>query len=191
MLELGTPLPALQLPDLEGNLISSSKFNNAPALLVVFLCPHCPVVRHIRKEFARFAADYQKKGLAVVAINANDPVTYPDDDADGMRREIADAGYTFPYLIDESQKVAKAYRAACTPDFFLFNSDRTLVYRGQFDGSRPRNNVPLTGEDLRAAVDAILQGQTPSPNQKPSVGCSIKWKVGNEPEYIAVPLQAK
>lgn len=191
MLELGTPLPAFRLPDLEGKSISSSQFDQAPALLIVFICPHCPVVRHIRKEFARFASEYQKKGLAVVGINANDPVTFPDDDPDGMRREISEAGYTFPYLIDESQEVAKAYRAACTPDFFLFDANRTLVYRGQFDDSRPRNSSPTTGSDLRAAVDAVLAGRSPSPNQKPSVGCSIKWRVGNEPEYVGVPLHAK
>lgn len=191
MLDLGTPLPAFQLNDVDGNRVSTAQFKSAPALLVVFLCPHCPVVRHIRKEFARFAAEYQTKGLAVVAINANDPTTYPDDDTDGMRRETSDAGYTFPYLVDESQEVAKAYRAACTPDFFLFDRDRTLVYRGQFDDSRPKNNVPLTGADLRAAIDAVLEGRQPSETQKPSVGCSIKWKVGNEPEYIQVPLHAK
>ena len=191
MLELGTPLPGFHLPDLAGNSVSPGQFDSAPALLVVFLCPHCPVVRHIRKEFARFAAAYQQKGLAVIAINSNDPVAYPDDDTDGMMREIFDAGYTFPYLVDESQSVAKAYRAACTPDFFLFDRDRRLVYRGQFDDSRPRNNVPLTGSDLRAAVDAVLEGRKPSINQKPSVGCNIKWKVGSEPEYFAVPLHVK
>jgi len=188
MLELGTALPAFQLPDVDGNTVSSAAFDSMPALLVVFICPHCPVVRHIRKELSRFAQEYQSKGLAIVAINANDPATFPDDDRDGMRKEILDAGYTFPYLVDESQDVAKAFRAACTPDFFLFNRDRTLVYRGQFDDSRPRNNVPLTGSDLRAAVDCVLRGQTPSASQKPSVGCNIKWKVGNEPEYFAVPL---
>jgi peroxiredoxin len=188
MLELGTPLPAFHLPDLEGNSVSSDQFDSAPALLVVFLCPHCPVVRHIRKEFGRFAAEHQKKGLAVVAINSNDPIAYPDDDTDGMMREIFDAGYTFPYLVDQSQDVAKAYRAACTPDFFLFDRDRRLVYRGQFDDSRPRNNVPITGSDLSAAVDAVLEGRSPSTIQKPSVGCNIKWRVGSEPEYFRVPL---
>lgn len=189
MLELGTSLPAFRLPDLGGKWISSGQFDQAPALLVVFICPHCPVVRHIRKEFARFTSEYQKNGLAVVAINANDPVAFPDDDPDGMRREISEAGYTFPYLVDESQDVAKAYRAACTPDFFLFDASRKLVYRGQFDDSRPKNNIPTTGSDLRAAVDAVLAGRSPSPDQKPSVGCNIKWKVGNEPEYFGVPLQ--
>jgi peroxiredoxin len=188
MLALGTPLPAFQLWDVDGKPVSSAQFDRNRALLVVFICPHCPVVRHVRNEFSRFAAEYQKKGLAIVAINANDPVTFPDDDRDGMRKEMSEAGYTFPYLVDESQGVAKAFRAACTPDFFLFNRDRILVYRGQFDGSRPQNNVPLTGIDLRAAVDAVLEGREPSSDQKPSVGCSIKWKVGNEPEYFAVPM---
>ena len=188
MLELGTPLPRFVLPDLEGKSVSSDQFESAAALLVVFLCPHCPVVRHIRKEFSRFAAEYQSKGLAIVAINSNDPIAYPDDDTDGMMREIFDAGYTFPYLVDESQDVARAYRAACTPDFFLFDRDRRLVYRGQFDDSRPRNNVPITGSDLRAAVDAVLEGRSPSTIQKPSVGCNIKWRVGSEPEYFRVPL---
>jgi thiol-disulfide isomerase/thioredoxin len=191
MLELGTPLPTFELPDLEGKSVSPDQFESAPALLVVFLCPHCPVVRHIRKDFARFAAEYKSKGLAIVAINSNDPIAYPDDDRDGMKREIFDAGYAFPYLVDESQDVAKAYQAACTPDFFLFDRDRRLVYRGQFDDSRPRNNVPITGSDLRAAVDAVLQGRSPSTSQTPSVGCNIKWKVGNEPEYFAVPLHVR
>jgi peroxiredoxin len=188
MLELGTPLSAFQLPDTDGRTVSSSQFDSARALLVVFICPHCPVVRHIRNEFSRFAVEYQKRGLAIIAINANDPHTFPDDDRDGMKREISEAGYTFPYLIDESQAVAKAFRAACTPDFFLFDRNRTLVYRGQFDDSRPKNNIPITGIDLRAAVGAVLEGRTPSSNQKPSVGCNIKWKVGNEPEYFAVPM---
>jgi peroxiredoxin len=191
MLELGTPLPAFQLVDTDGRSLSSSQFDSAPALLVVFICPHCPVVRHIRNEFSRLAAEYQKKGLAVIAINANDPLTFPDDDRDGMKREMSDAGYTFPYLIDESQAVAKAFRAACTPDFFLFDRDRTLVYRGQFDDSRPKNNIPITGIDLRAAVDAVLEGRMPSSNQKPSVGCNIKWKVGTEPEYFPVPMMIR
>jgi peroxiredoxin len=188
MLDLGTALPPFQLADLDGNYVSSSDFKEAPALLVVFICPHCPVVRHIRRDFARFAAEYQKKGLAVVAINANDPTTFPDDDPDGMRKEVSEAGYTFRYLIDETQQVAKAFHAACTPDIFLFDRNRVLVYRGQFDDSRPKNNIPITGADLRAATDAVLEGRMPSGNQKPSVGCNIKWKVGNEPEYFAVPM---
>src|SRR5262249_12818884 len=143
MLELGTPLPAFKLPDTNGTPVSSDQFDKAPALLVVFICPHCPVVRHIRKELGRFGVEYQHKGLAIVGINSNDPISFPDDDRDGMTKEIADAGYTFPYLVDESQEIAKAYRAACTPDFFLFDRNRKLVYRGQFDDSRPRINIPL------------------------------------------------
>lgn len=191
MLELGTQLPGFSLPDLHGKAVSTEDFSGPAGLLVVFICPHCPVVRHIRRELGRFGREYQGQGLAIIAINANDPVAYPDDDPDGMRREIMDAGYTFPYLIDESQTVAKAFHAACTPDFFLFDKHRNLAYRGQFDDSRPRNNVPTTGADLRAAADAVLQGRLPSPNQKPSVGCNIKWKVGNEPEYFAVPLKVR
>ena len=191
MLELGTPLPFFELPDTDGKLVSSDQFDRAAALLVVFICPHCPVVRHIRKEFGRFGVEYQNKELAIVGINANDPISFPDDDREGMKKEISEAGYTFPYLVDESQEVAKVFHAACTPDFFLFDRDRNLVYRGQFDDSRPRNNVPTTGSDLRAAADAVLGGRTPSMEQKPSVGCSIKWKVGNEPEYFGVQLNTR
>lgn len=191
MLELGTSLPSFTLPDIEGRLVSSDQFADITALLVVFICPHCPVVRHIRNELARLGNEYQKKGLAIVAINSNDPVSFPDDDREGMKKEISEAGYTFPYLVDNSQDVAKAFRAACTPDFFLFDRNRQLVYRGQFDDSRPRNNVPLTGSDLRAAVDAVLQGHAPSPEQKPSVGCNIKWKAGNEPEYFGLQLHMR
>jgi len=191
MLELGTPLPSIKLPDIDGKLVSSDQFDKAPALLVVFICPHCPVVRHIRREFGRFGVEYQERGLAIVAINANDPISYPDDDLDGMRKEISDAGYTFPYLVDESQEVAKAFRAACTPDFFLFDRNRKLVYRGQFDDSRPRNNIPITGSDLRLAADAVLAGRAPATEQKPSVGCNIKWKAGNEPEYFGLQLNTR
>jgi peroxiredoxin len=191
MLELGTPLPSFRLPDTEGKFVSSDEFDTAKPLLVVFICPHCPVVRHIRNEFGRFGVEYQSKGLAIVGINANDPISFPDDDREGMKKEISEAGYTFPYLVDESQEVAKTFRAACTPDFFLFDRDRKLVYRGQFDGSRPRNNVPITGSDLRAAADAVLEGRIPSSEQKPSVGCNIKWKVGNEPEYFGLQLNTR
>lgn len=187
MLELGTPLPSFRLPDVDGTPVSSGQFSGSPGLVVVFICPHCPFAKHIRSEFARFTGEYQRKGLPIVAINSNDIIAFPDDNPEGMRKEITDAGYTFPYLIDESQAVAKAFRAACTPDFFLFDSDRKLVYRGQFDDSRPSNQIPVTGADMRAAADAVLEGRTPSENQKPSVGCNIKWKAGNEPEYFAMP----
>ena len=183
MLPLGTPMPAFRLPDFHGTPVSPEQFASAPVLLVIFICPHCPFVQHVRAGFARFAAEYQSKGLAIVAINSNDTAAFPEDNADGMRREAATAGYTFPYLIDETQGVAKLYRAACTPDIFLFDRQRNLVYRGQFDSSRPGNGIPVTGSDLRAAADAALAGQAPSSDQKPSIGCNIKWKPGNQPVY--------
>jgi hypothetical protein len=184
MLGLGTALPPFRLPQLGGGDVASSDFDAAPALLVVFICPHCPFMKHIRRELGRFSRDYLPRGLAMVGINANDEVAYPGDGWDGMRAEAADGGYAFPYLRDETQETAKRYRAACTPDFFLFDRARRLVYRGQFDASRPRNSVPVTGADLRAAVDAVLAGRTPSPDQRASIGCNIKWKRGNEPEYF-------
>ena len=184
MRELGTPMPSFRLPDAGGAILSSEQFRGAAGLLVVFICPHCPFVRHIRNEFARFSHEYQARGLPIVGINSNDIVAFPEDSPEGMKKEIEEAGYTFPYLFDESQAVAKAFRAACTPDFFLFDRDRKLVYRGQFDDSRPGNPVPITGSDVRAAADALLEGRTPSPKQKGSIGCNIKWKPGNEPEYF-------
>jgi peroxiredoxin len=187
MLALGTPLPAFRLPDLDGRLVSPDEVRDAPALLIAFICHHCPFVRHIRSEFARFAREYQSRGLRIIAINSNDIEEFPDDGPDGMRQEARDAGYVFPYLFDESQEVAKAFRAACTPDLFLFDAARTLVYRGQFDGSRPRNTVPVTGHDLRAACDALLDGRPVPVAQTASVGCNIKWKPGNEPSYRSAP----
>ena len=184
MLELETALPRFSLPDLNGRPVSDRDFQAAPALLVAFLCPHCPYVQHVRKEFGRFAKEYEAKGLAVVGINANDASLHAEDGPEGMKREMADAGYTFPYLIDESQKVAQAFRAACTPDFFLFDRDRRLVYRGQFDDSRPGKDVPVTGVDLRAAADAALANRPAPAAQRPSIGCNIKWKNGNEPVYF-------
>jgi thiol-disulfide isomerase/thioredoxin len=184
MLELGTRMPEFQLPSIQGDVISSSRLDIPTALLVVFICPHCPFVRHIRPELAKFGRDYQPQGLAIVAINSNDIETYPQDGVDGMKQEVRETGYTFPYLRDESQEVAKAFRAACTPDFFLFDRGRKLVYRGQLDSSRPGNGVPLTGSDLRAAADAVLEGRAPAADQKPSIGCNIKWKAGNKPEYF-------
>ena len=184
MLELGTALPPFRLPRLGGGDVASSEFDAAPALLVVFICPHCPFVKHIRRELGRFSRDYTVRGLAMAGINSNDESAYPDDGWPGMQAEADDGGYVFPYLRDESQAVAKAYRAACTPDCFLFDRPRRLVYRGQFDSSRPRNNAPVTGADLRAACDAVLAGETPSADQRSSIGCNIKWKPGNEPEYF-------
>lgn len=176
MLPLGTVAPAFRLPDPSGKFVSSDDFPGAPAFLVVFICNHCPYVKHVQARFTQMATEYQVRGVAVVAINSNDAATFPEDSPEKMAEEIKSAGYTFPYLYDESQEVAKAYRAACTPDFFLFDSDRRLVFRGQFDDSRPKNGLPVTGADLRAALDTVLAGGALSPNQKPSVGCSIKWK---------------
>ena len=184
MLPLGTPAPAFNLPEpATGRAIALADFRDAPALLAIFMCNHCPFVKHIRQGLVQFAREYQARGLAIVAISANDVANHPDDGPAKMAEEARAFGYPFPYLYDETQAVAKAYRAACTPDFFLFDASRKLVYRGQFDGSRPGNNIPVTGADLRAAVDAVLAGQPIAPDQKPSIGCNIKWKAGNEPEY--------
>lgn len=184
MLALGTTAPDFRLPDpSSGRMVSRDDLRDAPALLVMFLCNHCPYVKHIREGLARFAREYRDRGLAMVAINANDVVSYPEDRPERMAEEARAAGYVFPYLFDETQAVAKAYQAACTPDFFLFDRDRKLVYRGQFDGSRPGNDVPVTGADLRAAVDALLAGRPISADQRPSLGCNIKWRAGNAPAY--------
>lgn len=184
MLPLGTPAPDFRLPDPGGKVVSLADFKRAPVLLVVFMCNHCPYVKHLREGLARLARDYQPRGVAVVGINANDAASYPADSPAKMGEETAAAGYTFPYLYDETQAVAKAYRAACTPDFYLFDQDQRLAYRGQFDDSRPGNGLPVTGKDLRAALDALLAGRPVPSNQKPSIGCNIKWKPGNEPEYF-------
>jgi len=183
MLPLGTVLPAFRLPDVDGRDVSSDDFRTAPGLLVAFICRHCPYVKHMRQEFAAFAKQYRDRGLAIVGIMSNDTTAHPDDGPAGMKAEAAAAGYTFPYLFDESQSVAKAFRAACTPDLFLFDRDGRLVYRGQFDESRPGNGHPVTGADLRAAADAVLAGAAVPAAQKASIGCNIKWKPGNEPEY--------
>jgi peroxiredoxin len=184
MLPLGTAAPDFRLPDVGGNLVSLSDFSAAPALVVLFICNHCPYVKHIRAGLAQFGRDAQMRGAAVVAINANDAERYPEDNPENMKTEARTAGYPFPYLFDESQAAAKAYRAACTPDIFLFDKNRRLAYRGQFDGSRPGGSAPVTGGDLRAALEAVLAGKsTPAP-QIPSVGCNIKWKPGNEPDYF-------
>jgi peroxiredoxin len=183
MLKLGTPAPDFRLPDPAGLMVSRDDFKSAPVLLVMFICNHCPFVKHIRPGLSVFAREYQAKGLAIVGINSNDAGEYPEDSPDQMLKEIKSAGYVFPYLYDETQSVAKAYRAACTPDFFLFDAARALVYRGQFDDSRPSNGLPVTGKDLRAAADAALAGRPIPKDQKPSIGCNIKWKTGNEPDY--------
>jgi peroxiredoxin len=176
MLPLGTIAPEFGLHDPHGRLVLSDQFKGAPALLVAFICNHCPYVKNIRSAFANLASEYQARGVAVVAISSNDADAYPDDGPDKMAEEIQLAGYTFPYLYDQTQSVAKAYRAACTPDFFLFDKDHRLAYRGQFDDSRPNNGRPATGADMRAALDALLAGRPVSSEQKPSVGCNIKWK---------------
>jgi len=178
MVPLGTRAPDFRLPDTSGKLVALGDFTKAPALLVVFMCNHCPFVKHIRAGLAQFARDYQPRGLAMVGINANDVANYPADSPAKMAEEVQAAGYTFPYLYDETQAVAKAYHAACTPDFFLYDRERRLVYRGQFDDSRPGNGRPVTGADLRAAADAVLAGRLVAADQKASIGCNIKWKRG-------------
>jgi peroxiredoxin len=183
MLPLGTPLPAFALPNLDGTIVTSEQFPNAPGVLVAFLCTHCPYVKHIKREFARFAREYRSRGLVVIGIASNDASLHPDDGPAGMTRDAQEHDYEFPYLFDDTQEVAHAFKAACTPDLFLFDRDRRLVYRGQFDDSRPGNNRPVTGADLRAAADAVLAGVPVPPEQKASIGCNIKWKRGNEPAY--------
>jgi peroxiredoxin len=182
MLPLGTPAPAFKLPDTNGKTVSLSDFRGKP-VLVMFICNHCPYVKHVAAQLAQLGRDYQPRGLGIVGISANDVVNYPDDSPAKMKDEAKHQGYTFPYLYDESQSVAKAYRAACTPDFFLFDTEHRLIYRGQFDDSRPGNAMPVTGKDLRAAIDAALSGKEVSKDQKASLGCNIKWKPGNEPNY--------
>ncbi len=184
MLPLGTTAPDFRLPDTTGKTISLSDFKGAPALLVAFICNHCPYVKHIRSGLAQLARDYKGRGVAFVAINSNDVENYPADSPPRMAEEAKAAGYLFPYLYDESQAIAQAYHAACTPDFFLFDSAQRLVYRGQLDDSRPGNNIPVTGKDLRTALDAVLSGKPVPSTQKPSIGCNIKWTPGNEPAYF-------
>ncbi len=182
MVPLGTTAPDFALPEpATGRTVACVDFSGAPALLVVFLSNHCPFVKHIADELGRFGREYGAKGLAMVGICANDVINYPDDSPEKMAEEVERRGYTFQYLFDESQGVAKAFQAACTPDFFLYDRERRLAYRGQFDSSRPSLDVPVTGADLRAACDAVLAGRGPSVGQTPSVGCNIKWKTGNAP----------
>ncbi|MBN2131711.1 MAG: thioredoxin family protein [Sedimentisphaerales bacterium] len=183
MLPLGTKAPAFSLPDTKGRTVSISDFSDAKALLVVFMCNHCPFVKHILGGFVRLAKEYRDKGVAAVAINSNDVDDYPDDRPELMAQVAREKGFSFPYLYDETQEVARAYHAACTPDFFLFDPARALVYRGQMDDSRPGSDDPVDGADLRAALDAVLAGRPVPEPQKPSMGCSIKWKAGRKPEY--------
>ena len=183
MLPLGTKLPHFQLPDPQGKMVSSDDFKDAPALLVAFICNHCPYVQHIRVGFSALAREYQAKGVGIVGINSNDVVISPGDTPEKMAEEAKQFGYVFPYLFDVTQEVAKAYHAACTPDIYLFDGKGSLVYRGQFDGSRPGNGIPVTGSDLRAAMDQVLAGQPVPADQEASIGCNIKWRNGNAPLY--------
>lgn len=183
MLPLGTQAPDFSLPDTDGKTVSRKDFDGKKGLLVMFICNHCPYVKHVRQELARIGEEYQKKDIGVVAINANDAANYQEDSPEAMKREKAAQGYTFPYLYDATQETAKAYTAACTPDFFVFDSRGRLIYRGQLDDSRPGNDTPVTGKDLRRALDTLLTGETISLEQKPSIGCNIKWRRGNEPDY--------
>jgi peroxiredoxin len=183
MLALGTYAPDFDLPDVtNGRRVRLADLGDKKALLVMFICRHCPYVAHVRDELARLGRDYAGADLTLVAISANDPDGYPADRPESLAEEAALAGYTFPYLFDETQEVAKAYTAACTPDFFLFDAERRLVYRGQLDDSRPSNGLPVTGADLRSAIDAALSDRPVSQDQRPSIGCSIKWRPGNEPD---------
>jgi peroxiredoxin len=182
MLPLGTEAPDFALTDVvTGDTVKLADLVDADALLVMFICRHCPYVRHVSAGIAAVGRDYADRGLAIVGISPNDPDEYPEDAPESLAEDARESGYSFPYLFDETQEVAKAYHAACTPDFFLFDRDRRLVYRGQLDDSRPRSDVPVTGKDLRAAIDATLAGTPVTEDQYPSVGCSIKWRPGNEP----------
>ena len=185
MMPLGTRAIDFNLQNVvSGNQVNLKNFEDKKALLVMFICRHCPYVKHTQSEIAKIGRDYANKSLGIVAISANDISAYPEDSPEGMKEQAEELRFTFPYCYDETQETAKAYTAACTPDFFLFDKDRKLVYRGQLDGSRPGNNVPLTGEDLRASIDAVLEDKPVNPEQRPSMGCNIKWKPGNEPSYF-------
>lgn len=184
MLPLGTQAPDFSLPDTSGKTVNLAHFADAPALLVIFMCNHCPYVKHVADGLASLGKEYQAKGVAVVGISSNDVKSHPDDAPARMAEEAQQRGYTFPYLYDESQAVANAYRAACTPDFYIFDGEQQLVYRGQMDDSRPDSGKPVTGADLRAALDALLAGKPLPEKQTPSIGCNIKWRPGGEPDYF-------
>ena len=184
MLPLGTIAPPFSLPNVNKATVSLADFKSAKGLVVIFMCNHCPFVKHLRAGIAQFGKDYIPKGVAVIGISSNDVASHPEDNPEKMMQEHASAGYTFPYLYDGTQKVAVAYKAACTPDFYLFDDKQALVYRGQFDASRPNNGIPVTGSDLRRAVDAMLEGKGPLEEQRPSIGCNIKWSPGYEPSYF-------
>jgi peroxiredoxin len=184
MLPLGTQAPDFSLPNIDGKTVSLRDLRGAPTLLVIFMCNHCPYVKHVADGLAQLARDYQARGVAVVGINSNDTTSHPADSPEQMVHEAETRGYTFPYLFDETQEVARAYRAACTPDFYVFDKDQRLAYRGQMDSSRPNSGQPVTGKDLRAALDNVLAGRPASAEQRPSIGCNIKWRAGKEPEYF-------
>jgi len=184
MLELGTSAPDFDLPKPDGGRVRLSDFTGAEGLVVAFICNHCPYVKHVREELARIGREYAERNVAIYAINSNDIVKYPGDGPDQMKHESETWGYTFPYLLDEDQRIAKQYLAACTPDFYVFDAEQRLVYRGQLDDSRPGNGKPVDGRDLRAALEAVLSGTPASEQQVPSIGCNIKWKPGNEPDYF-------
>lgn len=187
MAGLGTPAPDFALPDvITGNTISLNSFDGKKALLVMFISRHCPYVQHVKQELAKLGRDYRQSELGIVAISSNYVPQYPDDAPGSLRAMSEELSLTYPILYDESQEIAKAYQAACTPDFFLFNESRQLVYRGQLDASRPKNEIPITGADLRAAIDAVLSGKPVAEVQRPSLGCNIKWRPGNEPAYFRV-----
>jgi peroxiredoxin len=188
MLPIGTLMPRFRLPNIDGVVIDSESFKGAPATLVIFACNHCPFVVHVNDEIAKIANEYSQRGVVIVAINANDTDEYPMDSPENMRKAAEEWGWNFPYLFDESQEVAKEFRAACTPDFYLFDADGLLVYRGQLDDSRPNNGKPVNGVDLRHALDAVLSGEMPDEDQQPSIGCSIKWKPGNAPDFALSQL---
>jgi peroxiredoxin len=186
MLELGTKAPEFALPDVvSGKAVSLASFQGKKALLVMFICHHCPFVKHIKSELAQIGRDYAAKGVGIVAISSNDPSVSADDSPEGLQRMATEWEFTFPVCYDETQAVAKSYAAACTPDFYLFDRDQKLVYRGQLDDSRPSNGKPVTGADLRSSIDALLAGRPVNQDQRPSLGCNIKWKAGNEPAYYA------
>lgn len=184
MLPLGTKAPDFSLTDTDGKTVQLSDFAGSKALLVIFMCNHCPYVKHVAEQLTLLTDEYMPRGLAVVGISSNDADKYPDDSPQAMATEKAERGYQFAYLFDESQSVAQAYAAACTPDFYLFDDQQQLVYRGQLDSSRPKTDIPVTGEDLRTAIDEALAGNQPGDQQTPSIGCNIKWKEGNEPQYF-------
>lgn len=184
MMPLGTSAPDFSLPETDGGTVALSDFRDHKAVLVIFMCNHCPYVKHVAEQLKLLSDEYMQHGVGIVAINSNDTEAYPDDNFDAMKAEKAERGYGFPYALDADQSVAIAYGAACTPDFFLFDADHQLVYRGQLDDSRPKTDLPVTGADLRAALDEAIAGRTPPTQQKPAIGCNIKWKPGNEPSYF-------